>query len=167
MLLSEIAMCFDLELKSRALQKHFLRNITPNVKLVQEALARGENPVGVTLLESVRDGKPGKRQASFNPPPSIMQVFLLLGGLSMSAVSEAAIDIPAEIARCFGKSATAKSIMNIFDRTVRPDVKLILETLKAGGDPEKITLAGIAKISGGSKGQASVFTQYFSPCTFS
>jgi hypothetical protein len=85
----------------------------------------------------------------------------------MSAVYEAAIDIPAEIARCFGKSATAKSIMNIFDRTVRPDVKLILETLKAGGDPEKISLAGIAKISGGSKGQTSVFTQYFSPCTFS
>ncbi|KAH8782157.1 hypothetical protein BGZ57DRAFT_926143 [Hyaloscypha finlandica] len=112
----EIAKCFDLELKSGALQKHFVRNITPNVKLVQEARARGENPVGVTLIENVRDGKPGK-----------------------------------QIARCFGKSATAKSIMHIFDRTIRPDVKLILETLKAGGDPEKLSLAGIAKISGGGK----------------
>jgi hypothetical protein len=68
MLPSEIAKCFDLELKSGALQKHFVRNITPNVKLIQEARARGENPVGVTLIENVRDGKPGKRQASFNPP---------------------------------------------------------------------------------------------------
>lgn len=62
----------------------------------------------------------------------------------------------AEIARCFGKSVTAKSIMNIFDRQVRPDVKLILETLQAGGDPEELPLIGIAKISGGGKGQIFV-----------
>jgi hypothetical protein len=38
---------------------------------------------------------------------------------------------------------------------VRPDVRLILETLNAGGDPEELLLAGIAKISGGGKGQAN------------
>ena len=60
----------------------------------------------------------------------------------------------AEIARCFGKSVTVKSILNVFDRQVRPDVRLILETLKAGGDPEQLMLIGIAKISG-AKGQNS------------
>jgi hypothetical protein len=58
----------------------------------------------------------------------------------------------AEIARWFGKSVTTKSIIHVFERQVRPDVKLILETLKAGGDPEELPLAGIAKISGGSNG---------------
>jgi hypothetical protein len=55
------------------------------------------------------------------------------------------------MARCFGKSATSKSIMHIFARSIKPDVKLILETLEAGGDPEELQLSGIAKISG-SKG---------------
>ncbi len=55
---------------------------------------------------------------------------------------------PTEIARCYGNSCNAKTIRNRFDRVVRPDVKLILDTLKAGGDPERVTLNGIAKISG-------------------
>jgi hypothetical protein len=52
---AEIARCFDPELKPGTLYQHFNRNIKPNVKLIQEALARGENPMGVTLVGNVRE----------------------------------------------------------------------------------------------------------------
>jgi hypothetical protein len=59
---AEIAKCYDLELKAGALQQHFNRNIKPNVKLIQDARKRGENPIGVILLENVRsENQPGKR----------------------------------------------------------------------------------------------------------
>ncbi len=53
-----------------------------------------------------------------------------------------------EIARCYGNSCNAKAIRNQFNRVVKPDVKLILDALEAGNDPEKIMLKGIAKIGG-------------------
>jgi len=58
-----MARCFGGGLKHGALSMHFTRNIKPNVELIRDALARGEDPIGVTLLENVRSDKPGKRQA--------------------------------------------------------------------------------------------------------
>jgi hypothetical protein len=53
-----------------------------------------------------------------------------------------------EVACCYGKSCNAKTIQNIMDRTIKADVKLILDTLDAGGNPEDLMLKGIAKIAG-------------------
>ncbi len=49
--------------------------------------------------------------------------------------------LPPEIARCYGQSVNAKSIINIFSRTIRPDVKIIHEALAAGGNPETLALS--------------------------
>ncbi len=56
------------------------------------------------------------------------------------------IDVIAEVARCYGRSVTGKAVHHFVDRTVKPDVKLILDTLAAGGNPEEVQLSGIAKI---------------------
>jgi hypothetical protein len=58
-----MARCFGGGLKAGALSKHFTRHIKPNVQLVQDALGRGEDPIGVTMLENVRNDKTGMRQA--------------------------------------------------------------------------------------------------------
>jgi hypothetical protein len=63
------------------------------------------------------------------------------------------VDGFAEVARCYGQSCNAKAIQNIMDRTIKYDVKLILDTLDAGGNPEDLILKGIAKIAG-TKGQS-------------
>jgi len=39
------------------------RDLKPNVKLLKEAFDNGKDPKDVVLVEAVRDGKPGKRQA--------------------------------------------------------------------------------------------------------
>ena len=57
----EITRCFGGELKTEALRMHMTRNVKPNVKLILDALARGEDPIHVTLLENVRSAtQPGK-----------------------------------------------------------------------------------------------------------
>jgi hypothetical protein len=54
----------------------------------------------------------------------------------------------AEVARCYSKLCNAKTIQNIIDRTIKHNIKLILDTLDAGGNPEDLILKGIAKIAG-------------------
>jgi len=57
----EITRCFGGELKSEALRMHMTRNVKPNVKLILDALARGEDPIHVALIENVRSAtQPGK-----------------------------------------------------------------------------------------------------------
>jgi hypothetical protein len=47
---AEIARCFGAGLRGPTLSVYFTRNLRPNAKLIQEALARGEDPsVTVTL----------------------------------------------------------------------------------------------------------------------
>ena len=57
---AEIARCYDPDLKPGTLYQHFNRNIKPNIKLIEDALARGENPMGVTLVGNVREDGSGK-----------------------------------------------------------------------------------------------------------
>jgi hypothetical protein len=74
------------------------------------------------------------------------------------------VDGFAEVARCYGKSCNAKTIQNIMDRTIKPDVKLILDILDAGDNPEDIMLKGIAKIAGTRQSQSlrssSIYTHH-------
>jgi hypothetical protein len=60
----------------------------------------------------------------------------------------------AEMARCFGKSVTPKALMHVFSRGIKPNVKLILEALEAGDDPEKVELVGVSS-TGAGQGQTS------------
>ena len=47
-------------LKANALSMHFARNIKPNVKLVLEALARGEDPLEIVLMGHDAKGNNGQ-----------------------------------------------------------------------------------------------------------
>ena len=46
----------DSELKPGTLTQHFNRNINPNVKLIKDARAKGQNPMGITLVGNVKEG---------------------------------------------------------------------------------------------------------------
>ena len=48
------------------------------------------------------------------------------------------IDVLLEISRYYGADANKKSIQNVFTRFVRPDVKLLTDTVNAGGNPQNI-----------------------------
>lgn len=68
--------------------------------------------------------------------------------------SNALINIHSEIARCYGAPTKGKDVRNFYDRTIKHDVKLILETLEAGGNPLNIELTYFARKPGGApKGQ--------------
>lgn len=60
------------------------------------------------------------------------------------------IDITAEIARCYGAPTKGKDVRNFLDRTVKPDAKLILDTLAVGGNPLDIELSYFGKKPTGS-----------------
>jgi hypothetical protein len=110
MTIAEIIRCYGGSLTNGALNMHFVRDVRPNVKLIQEALDRGEDPIGVTMLENCRPGKPGKRQTYSYLHSWTQHIFLLSDRVSNAANSGAQIDaLPAEVARCVGKSATVKS----------------------------------------------------------
>ncbi|KAF4613410.1 hypothetical protein G7Y89_g15477 [Cudoniella acicularis] len=69
-----------------------------------------------------------------------------------------------DIARCYGSEATKSSLMNVFKRSVNPNVKSILTKLEVSGDPKDIVLRGLA---GRGNGQISklyflIFTQNYS-----
>ncbi|KAE9364597.1 hypothetical protein N431DRAFT_447767 [Stipitochalara longipes BDJ] len=166
---SEIVKCYGTNCTKKGLDHHFKRDIRPNVNAIRDALARGDDPKDLTMMENVRDGKIGKEivkhYGSHSTKSGLLNHFdrdltpnvkLLRQAVANGQDAKSVILIEGvrpgqtgkEIARCFGKSITTKSIIDVFHRQVRPDVRLILETLKAGGDPEELLLAGIAKIIG-------------------
>ncbi|KAK0130358.1 hypothetical protein ONS96_000880 [Cadophora gregata f. sp. sojae] len=56
----EIVSCYGSTTTNVALQTHFARDITPNVKLIQDIRAQGGDAKDVVLIEGVRHGNPGK-----------------------------------------------------------------------------------------------------------
>lgn len=62
MLFLEIVACYGSTTTKPALQTHFARDITPNVKLIQDIRAQGGDAKDVVLIEGVRHGNPGKGQ---------------------------------------------------------------------------------------------------------
>jgi hypothetical protein len=58
---TDVAKAYGSDCTKTGLQAHWIRDITPNVKLIREALDRGGDTKAVILIEGVRNGKPGKR----------------------------------------------------------------------------------------------------------
>jgi len=71
----EIVKRFGSETTVSGLQSHIRRDITPNVKSLNEAFNRGDDPKNVVLMENVRDGKTGKGQMRYHCQ-STLHVFL-------------------------------------------------------------------------------------------
>jgi len=58
----EIAKCYGTNCTKSGLDNHFKRDIRPNSKAIRDALARGDDPKDLAMMENVRDGKIGKGQ---------------------------------------------------------------------------------------------------------
>ncbi|XMA09740.1 hypothetical protein WAI453_002531 [Rhynchosporium graminicola] len=56
----EILACYGSTTTKLGIQSHMIRDIIPNVKLIQEARRQGGDPKDVVLIEGVRSGNPGK-----------------------------------------------------------------------------------------------------------
>lgn len=72
----EIAACYGSTTTKVALVAHFARDITPNVKLIQDIRAQGGDAKDIVLVEGVRNGKPGKGQELQNNCTHITAPFL-------------------------------------------------------------------------------------------
>jgi hypothetical protein len=59
---AEIAKCYGTNCTKSGLENHFKRDVRPNVNAIRGALARGDDPKDLTMMENVRDGKIGKGQ---------------------------------------------------------------------------------------------------------
>jgi hypothetical protein len=59
-IISEIVKFYGSHLTKSGLMNHFNRDLTPNIKLLKQAVATGEDPKDAILIEGVRPGKTGK-----------------------------------------------------------------------------------------------------------
>jgi hypothetical protein len=74
----EIVKCYGTNCTKSGLNTRFQRDIRPNVKAIQDALARGDDPKDITMVEGVRDGKIGKGQKTCCFASYTLHVFLTL-----------------------------------------------------------------------------------------
>lgn len=59
-IISEIVKFYGSSLTKNGLVNHFCRDLTPNIKLLKQAVANDEDPNDVILVEGVRASKTGK-----------------------------------------------------------------------------------------------------------
>jgi hypothetical protein len=59
-ILTEIVRFYGSHCTHSAVQSHFSRDLNPNVKMLKQAVAQGQDPKEVVLLEGVRPGRTGK-----------------------------------------------------------------------------------------------------------
>jgi len=57
---AEIVKFYGCHLTKAGLKSHWFKDVYPNVKLLQDAVAQGVEPRDVVLLEGVTTGKSGK-----------------------------------------------------------------------------------------------------------
>lgn len=147
---AEIARCYGTNCTKFGLDTHFKRDIRPNVRGIQEALARGDDPKDLTMIENVRDGKIGKGQTT-HPTLRTLHVFLtstLLSFLSLEQI----LMIVAEIVKFYGCHLTKKALQNYFNRDVNPNIKLLKDAVTQGTEPRDVVLIEGVRSDGAAKG---------------
>jgi hypothetical protein len=77
MITTEIVKFYGSRLTKPSLVNHLGRDISPNTKLLKEAVGRGEDPDSVILIEGVRSDRAGKGQTIHHNPSCTLHVFLL------------------------------------------------------------------------------------------
>jgi hypothetical protein len=60
MIITDIIKFYGCHLTKSALQSHWSRDVSPNVKLLKDAVAQGLEPRDVVLFEGVRPDRAGK-----------------------------------------------------------------------------------------------------------
>ncbi|CZR56747.1 uncharacterized protein PAC_06636 [Phialocephala subalpina] len=129
------------ECTQSALLNHMKRDITPNVRALKQAVENQQDPKEVVLMENVRTAGAGKRR--------LIVLFYF---------EHIAPFPPVTLSCC----SSAVAIRHVFNRTIKPDVKLILDTLAAKGNPEKVMLVSLQKLAG-SDGSSEIARCYGAP----
>jgi hypothetical protein len=83
MIAIEIVKFYGSRLTKPSLMHHLGRDISPNTKLLKEAVGQGEDPDSVILIEGVRSDRAGKGQTIHHNPSCTVHVFLLAFALAL------------------------------------------------------------------------------------
>jgi hypothetical protein len=155
---AEIARYYDTQLKPGTLSKHFSRNITPNVKLIQDADSRRSRerrqPNGCRFgLGCQRRRRRQKELRLYRCLFALLCFFILL--LSYLLM------VYLELQKCFGSDATVGGIKFQFATRVKADVELIKEARAKGIDCKDIKLSWADHVSIGGKGTQICFAFCF------
>lgn len=76
---TDVARAYGSDCTTIGLKTHFQRDITPNVQAIRNALSQNQDTKTITLVEGVRNGKPGKGQKNtcLSPPQNTNNKFSL------------------------------------------------------------------------------------------
>jgi hypothetical protein len=164
---AEIARCFGSDATTSAIESVWKRQVRPGVKSITETLNQSGDPKDLALMDTLWTAGKGTKGRPFGVSELFAQhVFLLstnsheasVGTLSLLMMSLA------EVARCFGSDANAKSIVNVWGRQVRTAAQKITDTLKQGGDPKDIEVNVLWAVGRANNGRrfrdSSLFTQH-------
>jgi hypothetical protein len=83
MIATEIVKFHGSRLTKPSLMHHLGRDISPNTKLLKEAVGRGEDPDSVILIEGVRSDRAGKGQTIHHNPLCTLHVSFLTFTLAL------------------------------------------------------------------------------------
>jgi hypothetical protein len=151
MIFTEIVKHYGSHCTKIALEGHFRHDLAPNVRLLKQAVANGQNAKEVVLIEGVRTGKTGKGQTDYHILLCILHVLFLSISFSYCVAFEIGIDPVAEIARCYDSQLKPGTLNQHFNRNIKPNVKLIQDALARGDNPMGVTLVGNVREDGGGR----------------
>jgi hypothetical protein len=136
-LATEMAQYYGSEATPSAIQNIWQRYIRPDVRKLNECLAAGGDPKDVALwggLVGCHNGRPLHFHAVLH-----IAHFIPFQDASFFGRCQVLIFVTG-ISKCYGSDCTVSALHNMFFAYVRPSVKVINDTLKAGGDPKTLQL---------------------------
>jgi hypothetical protein len=154
---TEIVKCYGTNYTKSGLNAHYQRDIEPNVKAIQDALARGDDPKDITMVEGICDGKIGKGKKTCRSASYTLHVFLMSKLLSFRRL-ELVLTIISEIVKFYGSNLTKSGLMNHFNRDLTPNIKLLKQAVATGEDPkDTILIEGVRPGKTGKGWPSSMF----------
>ena len=137
---AEIAKCYCTNCTKRALHNHFDRDIRPNVRAIQDTLARGDDPKDLTMIEGVRGSKIGKGQTTYHLI-SCTRCTVFLPSNAWSFLSlDLVLIICTEIVKHYGSHCTKNGLELHFRRDLTPNVRLLKQAVANGQDAKDVAL---------------------------
>lgn len=147
--LTEIYKHFGDQTTSGGVRAYFDRNVIPNAKALKAAIANGQNPTAVIMVENVRNGKPGKRETHAFAH-STLQV-------SFCYQAPHILTLP-DIAKYYGSHSTKDGLYFYFYRNITPNVKTLKGAFDRGDDPKDCIMMSDVVGKNPGKGQTDIIS---------
>lgn len=158
---TEIAKCYGTNCTKFALDKHFKRNIRPNVEAIRNALDRGDDPKDLIMMQSVRDGKIGTGQMFCHIASAQITRFPYVECIAFFSSGVDILMAVTEIVKFYGSHLTKYGLASHMNRDLTSNVKLLKDAVDKGTDPKDVVLVEGVRDGKSGKGQ----TDYFIPFT--